>query len=170
MRYPLLAIWLGALALAGCGDENRALIPQDQADQLLALVDEAGSASASGECAAARSSVRKAEAELNELPQRTSEDLKQNVADWLAHLDREIEAECGQEEEEPEETPTATPTETATPTPTPTETPTPTPTPTPTATPVPTEVPTVSPDPGTGGEPAPEQPDGSGGVPPGQDG
>ena len=45
------------------------------------------------------------------------------------------------------------------------------PTPTPTATPAPTEVPTEVPtDPGTGGEPAPEQPDGSGGVPPDQDG
>jgi hypothetical protein len=172
MRHPLLAIWLGALALAGCGDENRALIPQDQADQLLALVGEAGSASASGDCDAARRAVREAEAELNELPRRTSQELEENVAEWLAHLDGRIGAECGREEDdEPEATPTATPTETATPTPTPTDTPTPTPTPTPTATPAPTEVPTEVPtDPGTGGEPAPEQPDGSGGVPPDQDG
>jgi outer membrane murein-binding lipoprotein Lpp len=169
MRLTLFAIWLGALALAGCGSENRALIPEDRADQLVALVDEAGSAAASGECDAARRSVREAQAELDGLPRRTSQQLKQNIADWLAHLDREIESGCGQEEE-PEETATPAPTETATPEPTPTETPTPTPTPTATPTPTPTVVPTETPDPGTGGEPAPEQPDGSGGVPPGQDG
>jgi outer membrane biosynthesis protein TonB len=164
MRLPLLAIVLGALALAaGCGSENRALIPQDQADQLLALVDDAGSAAASGDCDAAREHVQEAQLELNGLPRRTDQALKQNIADWLDHLDGEIEQNCG---EEPVETPTATPTETATPaptetaTPTPTETPTPTPTPTPTATPAPT----TTPDPGTGGEPAPEQPDASGGV------
>jgi outer membrane biosynthesis protein TonB len=169
MRLPLLAIWLGALALAGCGSENRALIPQDQADQLVELVDEARSAAASGQCDAASRSVREAQAELDGLPRRTSQKLKQNIADWLAHLDREIESACGQEEE-PEDTATPAPTETATPEPTPTETPTPTATPTPTPTPTPTVAPTETPDPGTGGEPAPEQPDGSGGVPPGQDG
>jgi hypothetical protein len=169
MRLPLLAIWLGALALAGCGSENRALIPQDQADQLVALVDEAGSASASGDCDAARRTVREAEAELNELPRRTSKELKQNLADWLAHLDQQIESECGQDED-PEETATPEPTETATPTSTATETPTPTPTATATPTATPTAVPTETPEPGTGGEPAPEQPDPGGGVPPEQDG
>ncbi len=171
MRLPLIAIWLGALALAGCGDENRALIPQDRADQLLALVDEAGSASAAGECDAARRTVREAEVELNGLPRRTSAELKRNIADWLAHLDEQIAGECEEQEEEPEETATPAPTETPTPTPTPT--PTETPTPTPTATPEPTETPapTAEPDPGTGGEPGPdEQPPGTGGVPPGQDG
>src|SRR5215207_1523457 len=123
MRFTLLAIWLGALALAGCGGDNRALIPQDQADQLATLVDEAGAASASGECDAARRAVREAQAELNELPRRTDGKLKQNLADWLEHLDEEIERSCGQEEE-PEETATATPEATETPTPTPTPTPT----------------------------------------------
>src|SRR5215208_4616602 len=153
MRLTLLAIWLGALALAGCGGDNRALIPQDQADRLAALVDEAGSASASGECDAARRAVREAQAELNELPRRTDGKLKQNLADWLEHLDTEIEGSCGQEEEA-DETPTATDTPTPTATPEPTETP----------------VPTATPEPGTGGEPAPEQPDGTDGVDPGQDG
>jgi hypothetical protein len=37
-RSPLLAAALGALALAGCGSENDALIPQRDADQLTALV------------------------------------------------------------------------------------------------------------------------------------
>ena len=168
MRLPLLAIWLGAPALAGCGGENRALIPQDQADQLVALIEDAGAASANGDCDEARRSVREATVELNELPRRTDAELKQNLADWLAHLDSEIESSCGREEEEESPTPTATPEATETPTPTPeaTETPTPTATPAPTETPVPT----ATPEPGTGGEPAPEQPAGADGVPPGQDG
>ena len=168
MRLPLFAIWLGALALAGCGGENRALIPQDRADQLVALVEDAGAASASGDCDTARRKVREAELELNGLPRRTDDGLERNLADWLAHLDAEIEQSCGREEE-PEETATPEPTPEATETPEPT--PEPTETPTPTATPEPTETPapTVVPDPGTGGEPAPEQPPGLGGVPPGQD-
>ncbi|MET0684712.1 MAG: hypothetical protein ABW060_05315 [Solirubrobacteraceae bacterium] len=144
MRLPLLAIGLGVLVLAsGCGSENKALIPQANADQLVSLVQDAGSASASGDCDGARDSVQEAQLELNGLPRRTDADLKQNISEWLDHLDREIEQNCGKDEEP-----------TPTPTPSPTETPTPTPTPTPTATP----------DPGTGGEPAPEQPDGTGGV------
>lgn len=169
MRLPLFAIWLGALALAGCGGENRALIPQDRADQLVSLVEDAAAASASGDCDAARRTVREAELELNGLPRRTDAALKRNLADWLAHLDAEIEQSCGRDEEA-EETPapTATPeaTETATPTPEATETPAPTETPVPTETPAPT----AEPDPGTGGEPAPEQPRDADGVPPGQDG
>ena len=168
MRLPLFAIWLGALALAGCGGENRALIPQDRADQLVSLVEEAGDASASGDCDAARRTVREAELELNGLPRRTDAALKRNLADWLAHLDAEIEGTCGRDEEaEATATSTATPEETETPAPTPAETETPTPT----ETPVPTETPapTVAPDPGTGGEPAPEQPPDADGVPPGQD-
>ena len=41
-RSPLIAAALGALALTGCGSENDALIPQQDADQLTALVSEAG--------------------------------------------------------------------------------------------------------------------------------
>jgi choice-of-anchor A domain-containing protein len=49
--------------------------------------------------------------------------------------------------------------------------PVPTPTPTPTETPTPTPTPTPTVDPGSGGEQGPpEEPDGSGGVPPGEDG
>ena len=169
MRLPLFAIWLGALALAGCGDENRALIPEDRADQLVSLVEEAGAASTSGDCDAARRTVREAELELNGLPRRTDAALKRNLEDWLAHLDAEIEQSCGREEEAEETaTPEATPEETETPEPTPeaTETPPPTETPVPTETPAPT----VEPDPGTGGEAAPEQPPAADGVPPGQDG
>ncbi len=164
-RSPLLAAALGALALTGCGSDSPALIPQEDADRLSALVAEAGDASAAGECDAARRAVREAELQLSGLPRRTSRELKANVRDWLEYLDSRIADDC--EPPEPEETPTPeptpSPTETPTPEPTPTETPTPTATPEPTATVEP-------PDPGDGGGTVPpeEQP-GTGGVPPEDD-
>jgi outer membrane biosynthesis protein TonB len=166
MRFRSLLVAAGVSALlAGCGSENEKLIPQGDADQLSSLVAEAGDASAAGECDAARDAVRQAEQQLAGLPRRTDKNLKQNLRDWLDYLNEQIGDEC---EATPEETPTPTPTATATPTPT--ETPTPTPTPTPTETPTPTPTPTPTVDPGTGGEEGPEEPSGSGGVPPGDEG
>jgi hypothetical protein len=164
-RSPLLAAALGALALAGCGsDDEAALIPQDDADRLSALVGEAGDATAAGECDRARRAVNEAEAELAGLPRRTDRALKANLRDWLEHLDGQIADEC--EAPEPEETATPEPTVAPTETPTPTPTPSPTETPTPTATPEPT----VTVDPGDGGGVVPpEEPAGTGGVPPGDD-
>jgi outer membrane biosynthesis protein TonB len=155
-RSPLLAAALGALALTGCGSDSPALIPQEDADRLTALVGEAGDAAAAGECDTARRAVREAELQLSGLPRRTDRELKSNIRDWLQHLDGRIAEEC--EAPEPEETatpePTAAPTETPTPEPTPTETPTPTPEPTATVEPEPTpdEVPLEEP-PSTGGVP-----------------
>jgi outer membrane murein-binding lipoprotein Lpp len=124
-RSPLLAAALGALALAGCGsDDESALIPQDNADQLSTLVAEAGDATAAGECDRARRAVSEAEAELSGLPRRTDRALKRNLRDWLEHLDGRIAEEC----EAPEDEETATPEPTETPTETPTDT-TPTTTP-----------------------------------------
>ena len=51
---------LAALLAAGCGRDNPELIPQQDADDLLALVQEAGQASADGECDAAREAVAEA--------------------------------------------------------------------------------------------------------------
>jgi hypothetical protein len=163
----LLLAGLSALVLAGCGSENDALIPPDDADRLSALVAEAGQASGAGECEAARRAVGEAEQQLDALPRKTSRDLKKNLRDWMEHLDGAIRDDCSAEPEATA-TPTPTPTveETATPTPTPTATKTPTETPTPTVTPEPTA--TV--DPGTGGEQGPEEPSGAGGVPPQEDG
>src|SRR5215207_9382437 len=147
-RSPLIAAALGALALTGCGSENDALIPQQDADQLTALVSEAGDASAAGECDRARQAVEEAELQLSGLPRRTAKRLKANLRDWLEHLDGQIAEEC--EEPQPDETTT----------------------PEPTAAPEPTETPepTVTVDPGTGGEGQPEEPAGTGGVPPGDEG
>jgi hypothetical protein len=162
-RSPLVAAAVSLLVLAGCGSDNQALIPQGDADQLTALVSEAGEASAAGECDRARRAVREAELQLSGLPRKTDKRLKANLRDWLDYLDGRIADDCEAPEEE--ETPTPTPTE---------EAETPTPTPTETATEVPTETatpePTVTVDPGTGGEGAPEEPEGSGGVSPGSTG
>jgi outer membrane biosynthesis protein TonB len=163
-RFPLLAAALAAAAFAtaGCGGTNPALIPQDDADRLTSLVNEAGQASADGECDTARRTVREAEQQLDGLPRATDKDLKANLADWLDHLDSQIAKQCSAEPDETP-TPTPTPTETPTPTPTPTPTETPTPTPTPTATPTPTPTPAPT-EQGTGGNEGPEEPSGTGGV------
>jgi outer membrane biosynthesis protein TonB len=163
-RSPLLAAGLGALVLAGCGSTNTALIPQSEADQLTALVREAGDAAAAGECDAARRAVREAEQQLAGLPRKTDKRLKTNLRDWLDHLDAKIASNCSAPT--PTETPTPAPTETPTETPTPT--PTETPTPTPTETPTPSPTPTATVDPGTGGGAAPTEPPATGGVPPGE--
>ena len=163
-RSVLLAAGVGVLVLAGCGAQDDTLIPQDKADQISALVADAGQASASGECDAAQRAARDAQQQVGALPRRTDKALKANLRDWISHLEDEIAEEC---EAAPEETPepTATarrrprrrsrprrprrprrrrPTETATP------------------------EPTATVDPGTGGEEGPtEEPPGSGGVPPG---
>jgi hypothetical protein len=159
-RSPLLAAVLGALALGGCGSDDAALIPQGDAEQLSALVAKAGEQSAAGECERARSAVAEARARLGGLPRKTDAQLKANLEDWLEHLDKRIASDC--EAPKPERTTTPTPT----PTPTPKETPAaPTPTPTPSATstpvPTPTATSTVAP---------PEEPQGTGGVPPGDQG
>ncbi|HWT22515.1 MAG TPA: hypothetical protein VN213_03320 [Solirubrobacteraceae bacterium] len=162
MRFrPLLSgAVLAAVLAAGCGRENPALIPRQDADELIALVDEAGSATAAGECDAASDRVAEAKRRVSELPRRVDRDLEDNLRAWLDHLERRIGTDC---EAAATATPTAEPTET--PTPTPTETPTPTPTPTetpaPTATPTETPVPT----PTTGGQDAPEEPADGSGVP-----
>jgi septal ring-binding cell division protein DamX len=167
LRSLLLVAGLSALVLAGCGSEDDALIPRDDADRLSQLVADAGRASDAGECDAAHRAAREADQQLDGLPRKTSRKLKQNLRDWLEHLDERIADECSAE---PETTatpdPTVAPTETASPEPTETASPEPTET----ASPVPTETPTATEEPGTGGEGGPEEPSGSGGVPPQEDG
>jgi hypothetical protein len=163
-RLALLAA-AAALGLSGCGgDDNPRLIPQSRADRLESAVDGVAEAASRGECDAALRDVEQAKAEVLELSSRVSQRLKDNINEWLDHVEDRIPTDC---EEQGDETPTttATPeeTETETPTRTPTETPTETPTKTPTETPTetPTQTPTETPTPG-----GTEQPD-NGGVSPG---
>jgi hypothetical protein len=156
LRFALVLV--ASALVAGCGETNPRLIPQDRSDTLIASVDQIESACSSGNADDARASLSEAKRQVNSLPRRVDDGLQQNLLDWLGQIERRLDRDC-----KAEETATPAPTETETPTPTetpePTETPTPTPTPTPTATatPVPTE--TATPD--GGGVPAPpdeEQP------------
>jgi hypothetical protein len=150
-RSLVLGLALAALLLSGCGRENPRLIDQQRAEALIATVEDIGSRTEAEDCDGARSAVREAKGQVTELPSRVDSKLKDNLIEWLDHLDEEVPKDC---QPEPEETPTATPTveeETPTPTPTPTvEEETPTPTPTPTATETPLPEPTVEPPPGGG--------------------
>jgi hypothetical protein len=154
-RAPLLALAAAAVLAAGCGQSNPKLIPQANADQLTASVDQITQACSDGDAAAVRTKVSEAETLVSELPRSTDSALRQNIRDWLQQIDSRADRDC-----KAQETPTPTPSATETPTPAPTETATPTPTetatptPTPTATAVPPAA-TATPDSG-GGVPAPE--------------
>jgi len=143
--YRLLGPLLCALALAGCGQENPHLIPQERADALAAKVDEVAQLVASNDCAGARKAVAQAERQVAELPASTSQRLRRNLRAWLNHLDERVRADCKKAKETPTPTPAATETPTATPTPTATFTETPTATPTKTGTATPTKTRTATP-------------------------
>ena len=147
---PMRVTLVVALALlaAGCGQENnRALIPQENADALLASVDRVEAACQDEDASAASSELNETKALINELPRRVDNSLQDNLLEWVDQIDRRIDRDCKAEEE---------PTPTATETPEPTETPTPTATPTPTPTPTPTVAPTETPS-GEGGAEAPPE-------------
>ena len=149
--HLLLGMLLCALALAGCGQENPHLLRQSDADRLSSKVDEVDQLVSDGECTEARDAVDEAKLQVTELPRSTSQRLRQNLTEWLDHLDERVPQDCETKEEATPTataTETATPSDTATPTATPTETATPTATPTDTPTPTPTT--TVEPGGGTG--------------------
>jgi hypothetical protein len=145
---PLLALGAAALFSVGCGQSNPKLIPQSNADQLTASVDQIQEACSSGDAAAVHTKVDETKNLVNELPRRTDSGLRSNLRQWLNHMDDRADRDC-----KPEATATPSATETPSPTPSPTETPspTPTPTPTPTDTPTPSPTPTATATPDTGG-------------------
>jgi predicted small lipoprotein YifL len=131
---PLLGL---VLALAGCGQTNPHLLPQDSASALKATADRIQQACDAHDRSTARDEIRNAEREIQELPDEVSKSLTANLQQWVDHIQGRLTQDC-----RAQSTPTPTPTETATPTETPTETATPTPTETATPTPTPTETPT----------------------------
>jgi hypothetical protein len=154
---PVLLLATGVL-VAGCGEENRALIPEAESQTLVAGLDQIEAACADGDVAGARAAADETGAQINSLPRRVDDRLVNNMRDWLDQIQSRIDRDCKPEEEEPTPTvtPTETPTETATATPTETPTPTPTETPTPTPTPTATPTATATPESDSGGAPAPE--------------
>jgi outer membrane biosynthesis protein TonB len=161
-RSLALGLALAALLLAGCGSDNPRMIDQQRARALTATVDEIGQRTDSEDCDGAQSAVQEAKNQVQELPSKVSVGLKDNLNDWLDHIDEQVPKDCKAAAEETP-TPTETPDETETPTPTPTPDETPTPTPTPSATPTetPPPEPTVEP---------PADPGDTGGVLPGDEG
>ena len=151
-----VALALAAATLvAGCGQTNPRLIPQDRSDTLVASVDRIESACASGNADEAQAQLSEAKLQVNELPRAVDDRLQQNLLDWLNQIGRRLDNDC-----KADETPTATPTATETPSPTETATPEPTETPAPTetATPEPTETPAATSTPaGDGGVAAPPE-------------
>ncbi len=156
-RRPILVLGLllAVIPMAGCGKEDPELIPQTRASALTSTIDEITAACDAEDPAKAKAAVEAANQQVSELPRKVSRELKNNITDWLSHIEDRVDSDCKAKAEE-----TPTPTATESPTPTPTESPTPTPTetatPEPTETPAePTPTPTVEP-PGDGGVPAPE--------------
>ena len=138
-RVVLLLALAAAVPVAGCGQTNKALIPDDRASALEDVVDQIDTACQTGDVPAAKDAVNQANEQINELPASTSRRLKRNLHDWVEQIDGRLDKDC-----QAEEKPTATPSETATPTETPTQTATPTETPTETATPTATATATAT--------------------------
>lgn len=179
-RAVLVAVLSAAVLAAGCGQDDPALLDQDEAESLLTSVDRIESACTEGDRRAAQAAVERATTRVNGLPRRVDGALRENLRAWLVQVGDRLDDDCGRRPEEtstptPTETPTATETATPTPTETPTETPTPSPTQTPEATPTAPPEPTPGPpeDPGNpqppgqeegGGAPAPDplDPEGDG--------
>ena len=168
MRRAMLAPALAAAALlAGCGQTNQALIPEDRAQALLQALDDVERACDARKGQATQKAIDDLSAQVNELPPKVSAKLKRNMRQWVAQIERRADRDCQAEEKS---TPTPMPTETATPeptetatatataTPTETATPTPTRTATPTATATATATPTTTADSGGAQAPGDEQP------------
>jgi hypothetical protein len=157
-RAMLLLALAAAVLIAGCGQTNEALIPDDRASAMQDLVDQIDSACSDGNVPEARRAVQEFDGQINELPATTDRKLRRNLRSWV----NQVESGLGDDCQGAEETPTATPTDTATPEPTETATPEPTetatPEPTETATPAPTETATPAPtEEGGGTEGPPEE-------------
>ena len=117
---PIVAL---AIAVAGCGEDDRGLIEPASSQELMAAVDRIEAACDDEDVAAAQAAVDEASARVNELPRRVDDQLQDNMREWLDHISGRLDRDCA-----PEETPTPTPTPTATQPPEPPPTPTPEPT------------------------------------------
>ena len=153
---PLGLALAAALILSACGSTNPKLIPQDRADRLSQSVDDVASRTDANDCTGAKDALQSARNQVTSLPRAVDKLLKNNLNDWLDHLEARIPQDCKASTPTPTPSPSATETPSPTETPTPTKTATPTPTPTATATPSPSATPTVT-----------VQPPSTGGVPPG---
>ncbi len=154
MRRALPFVIAAAAFLAGCGQSNPELIPQSDAETMVAAADKITAACDASDRSEVRRQLRVINREIEGLPRATDTALKENLAAWAARIEERVTRDCADEEEE---TPTPTPTDTPAETATPTETPEETSTPEDTATPEPTEAPTQEPTPEPTTTPAPTE-------------
>jgi hypothetical protein len=152
---PLGLALAAALIVSACGGTNPKLIPQDRADHLSQTVDDVASRTDANDCTGAKDALQSARNQVTSLPREVDRLLRNNLNDWLDHLEARIPQDC-------KASATPTPSPSATETPSPTETATPTKTATPTETPTATETPSPSATPTVT-----VQPPSTGGVPPG---
>ncbi len=151
---PLLlaaALGLSAAFFVACGDRNN-LIPSSNADAIKSKLDSVGAAAASGRCGRARTAASAARDEAKNLPTNIDPKLRSTLDDGLSRVASQADSQCTQSTTGTQSTASTHSTETAPP-PT-TEVPT-----TPTA----TEPPTIT----TDTTPTQANPDGTGGVLPG---
>jgi hypothetical protein len=134
-RTLAVAAAAAALLPMGCAQENPRMIPQDDADALVASLEEVATAVSEGECARATEELAAARSQVDRLPRTVAESLTGRLRQGLDHVGSRIPVDCGPDEPEETATPTVTPEET--PPPEPTGTPAETPTATPDASPTP---------------------------------
>ena len=153
MRRALPFVVAAVAFLAGCGQSSPELIPQSDAETMVAAADKLKAACEAEDRSEVRRQIRVIRREIDGLPRATNRELRRNLREWADRIEERTGDDC-----RAEETPTPTPTETETPTETPTEAPTETATPEETPTPAPTEAPTEEPTPEPTETPAPTEP------------
>ena len=97
----LLLALAAAASLAGCGQANKALIPDDRASALQDTVDQIDSACSGGDVAAAQRAVEEANAQINELPAATDRKLRRNLRAWVNQVEGRLDRDCQGAEESP---------------------------------------------------------------------
>ena len=82
------------LILSGCGGGSGAKIPRNEADHMIALIQQADTQAAAGVCRGADAKVREAQGVLDNLPSTVGKKLRQGLADSMAHLRDLIATQC----------------------------------------------------------------------------
>src|ERR1700754_4532962 len=101
---PALALAAAAL-MAGCGQSNEALIPDDRATAMQDLVDQIDSACSDGNVPEARRAVQEMDAEINELPSSVDRKLRRNMRSWVNQVEEGLGDGCKGAEETPSPSP-----------------------------------------------------------------
>ncbi len=107
----LLAVVVVAAAAAGCGDDEGAQIPRDDARDIVRRLQEAQrrfdqDPPVCGDLS--EDTIPALERQVADLPEDVDQDVRETLDDGVAHLRDLIEAECAARRDEPEDTDTDT--------------------------------------------------------------